>query len=69
MHKNYKMKKILNTKLVLIVAFTIVLFGCAVNESPEFIGITNIKVVESTKTFITIKAEGLFKNLMTLVVN
>jgi len=38
------------------------LFSCTVNESPEFLGITNIKVVESTKTFITIKGEGLFKN-------
>lgn len=42
--------------------FIIVLISCTVNEAPEFIGIKNIKVVESSKTFITIKGEGLFKN-------
>ena len=42
--------------------FIIVLISCTVNEAPEFIGIKNIKVVESSKNFITIKGEGLFKN-------
>ena len=42
--------------------FIIVLISCTVNEAPEFIGIKNIKVVESSKTFMTIKGEGLFKN-------
>ena len=42
--------------------FISVLISCTVNEAPEFIGIKNIKVVESSKNFITIKGEGLFKN-------
>ena len=42
--------------------FISVLISCTVNEAPEFIGIKNIKVVESSKTFITIKGDGLFKN-------
>lgn len=49
-------------KLGLFIVFIVVFFSCSVNEPPEFIGIKNIKVVESTKTFITIKGEGLFNN-------
>ena len=36
--------------------------SCTVRETPEFIGVKNIKVVESTKTFVTIEGEGLFRN-------
>jgi len=49
-------------KIFQLVVFIIVLISCTVNGAPEFIGIKNIKVVESSKTFMTIKGEGLFKN-------
>jgi hypothetical protein len=46
---------------VAILLFTFL--SCTVRETPEFIGVKNIKVVESTKTFVTIEGEGLFRNL------
>ena len=43
-------------------AFVLIVLSCTINEAPEFVGIENIKVLESTKTYITIKGDGLFKN-------
>ncbi len=46
----------------LLFALVIVVSSCKINESPVFIGIKNIEVLESTKTYITIKGDALFKN-------
>tara|TARA_R110002049_G_scaffold138450_1_gene298529 strand:+ start:4987 stop:5406 length:420 start_codon:yes stop_codon:yes gene_type:complete len=37
-------------------------FSCTVNKKPEFIGLENIKVLESTSKYITITADALFIN-------
>ena len=49
-------------KIIALFTFVFVVLSCTINEAPEFIGIENIKVLESTKTHITIKGEGMFKN-------
>lgn len=49
-------------KKLLAFAFVCVFVSCSVKETPEFVGVRNIKVIESTKTFVTIKGEGLFRN-------
>ena len=49
-------------KIVTFFGIALVVISCTIKESPEFIGIKNIKVLESSKTFVTIEAEGLFKN-------
>ena len=36
--------------------------SCSVNEKPQFIGIQNIKVLESTSKYITFTADALFIN-------
>lgn len=37
-------------------------FNCTVNKKPEFIGVENIKVLESTSKYITLTADALFVN-------
>ena len=49
-------------KILSLFAIAFIILGCTVKEPPEFLGIQSIKVLESTKTFITISGEGLFKN-------
>jgi len=49
-------------KIIGLLVFAFVICSCTVKEPPVFVGIKNIKVVESTKTYIIIKGEGLFKN-------
>ncbi len=41
--------------------FTLV-FNCTVTEKPEFVGLENIKVVNSNAQSITLKADALFIN-------
>ncbi|GAA4885634.1 hypothetical protein GCM10023311_05520 [Flaviramulus aquimarinus] len=36
--------------------------NCSVNEKPEFIGLENIKVLESTSKYVTFTADALFLN-------
>ena len=43
-------------------ALALIVLSCTVKEPPEFLGVRSIKVLESTKTFIIISGEGLFKN-------
>lgn len=38
------------------------LFGCSINERPQFIGIENIKVLESTSKYVMLTADALFIN-------
>lgn len=47
---------------LLVFTFVCVLISCTVKEPPEFIGVKNLKVLESTRTFVTIQGEGLFRN-------
>ncbi len=49
-------------KTLLVLTFAFIIIGCSIKESPEFRGVNNIKVIESTKTYITIKGDALFKN-------
>ena len=49
-------------KVIRIFSVAFFIIGCTVNEPPEFLGIKNIKVIESTKNFIKINGEGLFQN-------
>jgi len=49
-------------KIIGLFTFVLIVFSCKINEAPEFVGIENIKVLESTKTYIKIKGDGLFKN-------
>jgi len=51
-------KKLIGVLAVLL----LVLAGCSVNEPPEFIGIEDVKVIESNKSFISIKGDATFKN-------
>jgi hypothetical protein len=37
-------------------------FNCTVNEKPEFIGVENIKILESNSDYITFSADALFIN-------
>ncbi len=47
--------------LILLTVFTTI-SSCKVKEKPEFIGVNKIKIVESNRQFITLKANALFKN-------
>ncbi|MFC0604541.1 LEA type 2 family protein [Winogradskyella pulchriflava] len=47
--------------LLFLLFFTLV-FNCTVTEKPEFIGLENIKVVNSNIQTITLKADALFMN-------
>ena len=49
-------------KIIGLLAFTWFIISCTVKEPPEFLGVQNIKVLEATKTYVTISGEGLFKN-------
>lgn len=40
----------------------ITFFNCSVNEKPEFIGVENIKVLESNSNYITFSADAKFIN-------
>jgi hypothetical protein len=55
------MQKI-NLKSTLILFVALIAYSCSVNETPEFIGVQNIKVVESTKSYVKIVGDGLFLN-------
>ena len=49
-------------KKLIILSTAFMFFCCTVNKKPEFIGVENIKVLESTSKYITITAEALFVN-------
>ncbi|MEX1381757.1 LEA type 2 family protein [Lutibacter sp.] len=49
-------------KTIGLLTFAFIVLSCTVKEPPEFIGIKNLKVLESTKTFVIIEGEGLFRN-------
>jgi len=49
-------------KPLIILSTICIFFSCTVNKKPEFVGLENIKVLESTSKYITITAEALFVN-------
>ena len=49
-------------RIVLISLFFTIVFNCTVTEQPEFVGLENIKVVNSNIKSITLKADALFNN-------
>jgi len=49
-----------HTLILLTLALTVL--SCSVKETPEFIRVSNIQVIETTSQHITLKADALFKN-------
>lgn len=49
-------------QLIILSTILISFFSCSVNEKPAFLGIENIKVLESTSKHITFTADALFLN-------
>ncbi len=49
-------------KPLIILSTIFLIFGCNINKKPEFIGIENIKILESTSKFIILSADALFIN-------
>ena len=49
-------------KLIILSTICIAIISCSVNEKPQFVGIDNIKVLESTSKYVTFTADALFIN-------
>lgn len=49
-------------KIILLSITVLFCLGCSVNEKPEFLRVDNIKVLESTSTYVTITADAYFLN-------
>lgn len=49
-------------KHIILLTICIAFMNCSVNEKPQFIGLENIKVLESTSRYITFTADALFIN-------
>lgn len=49
-------------KQLIILSTIFMFFSCTVNKKPEFIGVENIKVLESTSKYITLTADAFFVN-------
>ena len=49
-------------RLIILLTTHILFLGCTIKEKPQFIGLENIKVKESTSKHITIIADALFIN-------
>ncbi|WP_298343341.1 LEA type 2 family protein [uncultured Algibacter sp.] len=49
-------------KLIILSTICFVFLSCSVNEKPQFIGIENIKVLESTSKQVTFTADAFFIN-------
>ena len=48
--------------LIILSTICILFISCSVNEKPQFIGLENIKVLESTSKYVTFTAEAKFIN-------
>jgi len=49
-------------RTILILLFFSLVFNCTVTEEPEFLGLDNIKVVDSNIKNITLSADAMFMN-------
>ncbi|WP_111683006.1 LEA type 2 family protein [Winogradskyella tangerina] len=49
-------------RLLIVLVFFSLVFNCTVTEEPEFLGLDNIKVVDTNIKNITISADALFNN-------
>jgi len=49
-------------RLIILSTICITFLSCSVNEKPEFVKVKNIKVIESTSTYVTLSADALFMN-------
>lgn len=49
-------------KLIILLTICFALVHCSVNEKPQFIGLENIKVLESNSKYVTFTADALFLN-------
>ncbi len=49
-------------RLIILSTILLAFFNCSVNEKPEFVGVENIKIKESTPEFIIFTADALFSN-------
>ena len=49
-------------KLIILSTICVAFIGCSVNEKPQFIGVENIKVLESTSKYVAFTADALFIN-------
>ena len=49
-------------KLIILSTICAALVSCSVTEKPQFIGIENIKVLESTSKYVTFTADAMFIN-------
>ena len=52
----------LSKKTVVIILFFSLFFNCSIKEKPEFLGIDNIKVLDSDIKTITLSADAVFEN-------
>lgn len=49
-------------RLLILSTICLVFFNCSVKEKPQFIGVENIQVLESTSEYVTLTADALFIN-------
>ena len=49
-------------KNVILLTIILLAFGCKVKEKPEFVGVENIKVLESNSNYVTFSADAVFVN-------
>jgi len=49
-------------KLIILSTICVAFIGCSINEKPQFIGVENIKVLESTSKYVAFTADALFIN-------
>jgi len=49
-------------KSIILLTLIVTFFSCSIKDKPEFQKIENIKIKESTKSFITLTANAYFKN-------
>lgn len=49
-------------QLIILSTILMTFFSCSVNEKPEFLGVENIKVLESNSKYVTLTADALFLN-------
>jgi len=49
-------------RLIILSTICITFLSCSVNKKPEFVKVKNIKVIESTSTYVTLSADALFMN-------